>query len=124
MKLTEYEENLLPDELFFKWLVEEKVSFLSLSNMYAKYLENENKKKNIENTRYSNLLAQYIEYGKLNNKNTWVKDKAIGTLFAYEKFKTAPINKKWKEIIESKNINIDLNTLDYEVYKKVEEENE
>lgn len=122
MKLTKYEENLLPDELFFKWLVEEKVSFLSLSNMYAKYLENENKKKNIENTRYSNLLAQYIEYGNLNNKNTWVRDKSIGTLYAYEKFKTAPIFDTWAEIIKNNSINTDLKTLDYEVYEKVEEE--
>lgn len=122
MKLTEYEENLKPEELFFKWLVEEKVSFLSLSNMYAKYLENENKKKNIENTRYSNLLAQYIEYGNLNNKNTWVRDKSIGTLYAYEKFKTAPIFDTWAEIIKNNSINTDLKTLDYEVYKKVEEE--
>lgn len=124
MKLTEYEEELKPEELFFKWLCEEKINFITLSNMYTIYLENENKKKNIENTRYSNLLAQYIEYGNLNNKNTWVKDKAIGTLYAYEKFRTAPINKKWKEIIESKNINIDLKTLDFEVYEKGEKENE
>ena len=30
MKLTEYEENLEPEELFFKWLTEEKVDFISL----------------------------------------------------------------------------------------------
>lgn len=124
MKLTEYEENLKPEELFFKWLTEEKVDFISLSNIYTIYLENENKKKLTENSRYVNLLAHYIQFGNLNDKNSWVRDKSIGTLYAYEKFKTAPIYDIWAEIIKNNSINTDLKTLDYEVYKKVGGEDE
>lgn len=122
MKLTEYEEELKPEELFFKWLCEGKIDFITLSNMYTIYLENENKKKLIESTRYSNLLCQYLQFGNLNDKTSWVRDKTIGTLYAYEKFKTAPIYDTWTEIIKNNHINTNLKTLDYEIYK--EEENE
>ena len=122
MKLTEYEEKLKPEELFFKWLCEEKINFITLSNMYTIYLENENKKKLTESTRYSNLLCQYLQFGNLNDKTSWVRDKTIGTLYAYEKFKTAPIYNTWTEIVKNNHINTNLKTLDYEIYK--EEENE
>ena len=118
MKLTEQEENLKPEELFLKWLIEEKVDFISLSESYTKYLENEKHRQKIKNARYSNLLAQYLQYGKLGKSGAWVKDKTIGTLVAYEEFKTAPIFSKWEERIDKYNINTDLNTLDYEVYTK------
>lgn len=118
MKLTSEEENLNPQELFLKWLLEEKVNFIDLTNCYTKYLENEKKKQLNKNSRYSNLLAQYLQYGNLSDKNEWVRDKTIGTLYAYEDFKTAPINDVWKEIIKNNHINTDLKTLDFEVYKK------
>ena len=122
MKLSKYEENLKPEELFFKWLMEEKIDFINLSNVYIKYLENENKKKLTESNRYSNLLCQYLQFGNLNDKTTWVRDKTIGTLYAYEKFKTAPIYDTWTEIIKNNHINTNLKTLDYEIYE--EEKNE
>lgn len=122
MKLTEYEEKLKPEELFFKWLCEEKINFITLSNMYTIYLENENKKKLTESTRYSNLLCQYLQFGNLNDKTSWVRDKTIGTLYAYEKFKTAPIYNTWTEIVKNNHINTNLKTLDYEIYEEKENE--
>ena len=118
MKLDSIEEQLKPEELFLKWLVEEKVDFITLTEQYTKYLENENKKRLIKNSRYENLLAQFLEYGNLSPKNEWVKDKTIGTLYAYKSFEGAPIYESWKEIISRNNINTDLKTLDYEVYNE------
>lgn len=123
MKLTDIEEQLDENDLFLKWLIEKRVNFKDLSERYTQYLENENQKIITKSTRYSNLLAQYLQYGDLSNKTEWVRDKTIGTLYAYEDFKTAPIYDKWKEIIENNKINTNLNTLDYEIYTKGENNN-
>lgn len=117
-KLDNTEEQLSEQELFFKWLVDKRVSFKALSEQYATYLENENQKQLTKNTRYSNLLAQYLQYANLTDKTEWVRDKTIGTLYAYEEFKTAPIYDSWAEIIKNNNINTDLKTLGYEVYRE------
>lgn len=122
MKLTDIEEQLDENDLFLKWLIEKRVNFKDLSERYTQYLENENQKIITKSTRYSNLLAQYLQYGDLSNKTEWVRDKTIGTLYAYKDFKTAPIYDIWKEIIKNNKINTDLNTLDYEIYTKGENE--
>lgn len=116
-KLDKIEENLKEEDLFFKWLLENRVSFIQLLEQYVNYLENEKQKQLTKNSRYSNLLAQYLQFGNLSNKAEWIRDKTIGTLYAYEDFKTAPIYDIWKETIKNNNINTDLKTLDYEVYK-------
>lgn len=118
LELSEDEKFLKEEELFFKWLKEKRVSYINLSNMYGNYLEYENNKYLTETTRYSNLLAQFLQYAKLSNKNEWIKDKTIGTLYAYNKFEAAPIYETWRERIEKNKINTDLETLDYEVYKE------
>lgn len=120
-KLDEIEENLSEKDLFFKWLIDKRVSFKDLSEMYAFYLEQQNEDYKTETSRYVNLLAQYLQYGDLKPKSEWIRDKTIGTLYAYEQFKGAPIYDLWKEIIENNNINTDLKTLSYEVYKTKED---
>lgn len=122
-KLDEIEEQMSEKELFLKWLVEEKVNFIELTEQYTTFLEIENKKKLRKNARYSNLLAQYLQYGDLSKKTQWVRDKTIGILYAYEDFKTAPIYSVWEEIIKNNKINTDLSTLDYKIYKEEEERN-
>ena len=121
IKLDSSEEQLSENELFFKWLVEQRVNFKELSEQYVNYLEYENKKQLTKNTRYSNLLAQYLQYGNLAEKNNWVRDKTIGTMYAYDEFKTAPIYNSWENIIKNNNINTDLRTIDFEVYKRKNE---
>ena len=120
MKLDKFEEQLSEKELFFKWLVEGRVSFKDLSVQYVTYLENEKLKQTTKSSRYSNLLAQYLQYGDLSKKAQWVRDKTIGTLYAYEDFKTAPIYSVWEEIIKNNKINTDLSTLDYKIYEEGE----
>lgn len=116
-QLDKIEEQLSEKELFFKWLLDKRIDFIDLSQQYTQYLEIENNKKTTKINRYSNLLAQFLQYANLTPKTEWVKDKTIGTLYAYEDFKTAPIYDSWKEIIQNNKINTDLKTLDYEVYK-------
>ena len=117
-KLDEVEEQLSEKELFFKWLLAKRISFKELSEEYTRYLENENQKQLTKSSRYSNLLAQYLQYGNLTNKTEWVRDKTIGTLYAYEDYKSAPIYDTWKEIIKNNKINTNLETLSYKVYKE------
>lgn len=116
-KLDDIEETLSEKDLFLKWLLDKRISFKELSEQYTQYLEMENNKQQTKASRYSNLLAQYLQYANLSKKSEWVRDKTIGTLYAYEEFKSAPVFDTWKEIIEKNNINTDLNTLGYEVYK-------
>ena len=116
LKLDEYEETLNEQDLFLKWLMEKRVNFNDLSKKYVTYLEDENQKRLIKNARYSNLLAQYLQFGNLTPKTEWVRDKTIGTLYAYEDFKSAPIHDEWAEIIKRNKINTDLESLSYKVY--------
>lgn len=120
IELTDVEKNMNEETLFLKWLVEKRIDFTELSRQYVKFLEILSDTNNTEASRYSNLLAQYLQYGNLDDKASWVRDKTVGTLYAYKRFETAPINSIWEEIIKNNNINTDLSTLDVKVYKDKE----
>ena len=116
MKLDKMEELLNEEQLFFKWLKEKRVNFIDLAELYTLYLEKEKEAKELKCSRYSNLLAMHLDFEKLAPKNIWVRDKTIAMLSAYEDFKTAPIYKKWQEEIKEKQLNTNLETLDYMIY--------
>lgn len=116
-KLDKIEEDLSEQDLILKWLLEEKISYIDLSKQYTKYLEIIKKEEITKNSRYSRLVAQCIELADFSQKNNWVKDKAIGTLYAYGDYKTAPIHDIWGEYIKNNNINTNLVSIDVEIYK-------
>ena len=115
-KLDEIEENLSERDLILKWLFEEKISYIDLSNQYTKYLEEIKNQELTKNSRYSRLLAQCVELADFNKKTNWVRDKAIGTLYQYGDYKTSPMHDMWGEYIKNNKINTNLDSLDIEVY--------
>lgn len=116
-KLDKIEEDLSEQALILKWLVEGKISYIDLSKQYTKYLEEIKKEEITKSSRYSRLVAQCIELANFSEKNNWIKDKAIGTLYAYGDYKTAPIHNIWEEYIKNSNINTNLVSIDVEIYK-------
>lgn len=117
-KLDEIEENLSERDLILKWLFEERISYIDLSEQYTKCLEEIKKRELTKNSRYSTLLAQCVELADFHGKSNWVRDKVIGTLYAYEDYKTSPIHDIWGEYIKNNKINTNLVNLDIEVYEK------
>lgn len=122
MELTSEEKLLNEQMLIFKWLKEHRIDFVEIATLYSKFLEEEKDFLLTKNSRYRDLLTQYLEYGKLKVKNKWVKDKAIGTLYAYQEYRTAPIYKEWETIIQENNINTNLDSISYDVHKPTQKE--
>lgn len=116
-KLDEIEEGLSEQGLILKWLLEEKISYIDLSKQYTKYLEEIKSEETTKSSRYSRLVAQCIELANFSEKNNWIKDKAIGTLYAYGDYKTAPVHNIWEQYIKNNNINTNLVSIDVEIYK-------
>ena len=117
--LTEFERNLSPEDLFFKWLLDGKINYSSLSERYVAYLERRKDEFNTKSNRYATLLDQFLTYSELKNKDKWVKDKAVGTLYSYDYFNGRIDRDKILDYIIKNNINTDQKTIDYEVYNKV-----
>lgn len=93
-------------EMFFENLKDRKLDFNELTKLYLKYLQclEDIFRKQMCEADYS--LIDYIQKGKLSDKNKHIKDCAVKYLVKYERFKGAKIYDELKQYVKDNNLNL------------------
>lgn len=99
MILTEIEQLLTPDELFYEWLIEGKVSFQEISRAYVSYLEYKSKQKDVLISGLAIPLSHFVDVGnKSREQKRFHTQKASYNLIKLGMFKGTPFEKKLKKM--------------------------
>ena len=117
-RLTPEEELMNEKELIYNWLKQGRISCEEVINQYANVIRAERDIARHEALSYTFPLYLMQEKAKLKPKEEWIRDKAIQMLYAFNnKSNGIRFDKQFKGYVEEKNINTDLNTIQYLIYK-------
>lgn len=118
-RLTTDEQMMSENQLIYKWLTEGRISCEKLIEQYANTLRKERDTAIYEATSYTYPLYLMQQNAKLPTKKEWIRDKATQMLYAFDN-KRNGINfkKTFKEEVEQKKLNTDLDTIQYVVYQE------
>ncbi len=100
-----------PLEYFFRMLIENKLSFKELSEVYVYYLETKNKEKQVI---IGNLAIPLIQYWQGNipiGQENFIRAKTAYNLLKSKKFETTEIEKDLKKCVENNKYSEDENGL-------------
>lgn len=119
MPLLTTEEQLMNDkQLIYSWLKKGRISCEEIINEYANTIRTERDIARHEALSYTYPLYLMQEKAKLKPKEEWIRDKAIQMLYAFNnKSNGIRFDKQFKEYVEEKNLNTDLSTIQYIIYK-------
>lgn len=117
-RLTTEEQLMTEKELIYSWLKQGRISCEELVRQYANTIRAERDYARHEALSYTYPLYLMQEKAKLKPKEEWIRDKAIQMLYAFNnKSNGIMFDKQFKKYVEEKNLNTDLSTIQYLIYK-------
>lgn len=117
-KLTIEEELMSDEQLIYSWLKQGRISCEEIINQYANTIRAERDIARHEALSYTYPLYLMQEKAKLKPKEEWIRDKAIQMLYAFNNQSNGiRFDKQFKEYVEEKNLNTNLSTIQYIIYK-------
>jgi hypothetical protein len=102
MNILEELKKLKKDDILyivFELMLAEKLDYTELSRTYVAYLKDKDKKNWINTQALAMMLSHFVPFNKY-KKNKFIEVKSAYHLLQSGVFKTAPIEKKYKEIIK------------------------
>jgi hypothetical protein len=102
-KLKKEIENLNKTDLnslIVELLIEEKIKYTEISNLYVYSLEKKEKDLRVNISGLASMLSYFVPFNRRKKDKKFIEGKSAYHILKSKVFKTAPIEKEYKEILK------------------------
>lgn len=121
-RLTTEEQLMSDKQLIYSWLEQGRISCEDIIGLYANTIKRQRDAAIYEATSYTYPLYLMQEKAKLKPEEEWIRDKAIQMLYVFNNQRNGiRFDKTFKDYVEEKKLNTDINSVQYEIYRSKNE---